>query len=212
MLTVIREAAEKVGGVGELARKLGVSRQAIDQWTEVPLERADELERITGIPRSRLRPDLFAGADESSESRALYERDYYAWVMRQAGLLAGRRFAELDLANLVEEIEDLARSVKNEVKHRLAVLLMHLLKLRYQQGRRSGSWTSTIIEQRARITGLMLENPSLQAYPSAVLGDEYALARRRAAAETRIPIKTFPEECPFRIEEVLDQDFLPGPE
>ncbi len=44
MLSKIREAAEKVGEIPELARRLGVSRQAIDAWTEVPPERAPELD------------------------------------------------------------------------------------------------------------------------------------------------------------------------
>ncbi len=211
MLTVIREAAEKVGGVLELARRLGVSRQAIYQWTEVPVERAAELERVTGIPRSRLRPDLFAPNPDQPEGPGLYDRDFYAWTMRQAGLLADRRFAELDLENLIEEVETLARAEKSEIKGRLAVILMHLLKWAYQPERRSGSWVSTVIEQRARLLERLQQSTSLRAYPGQVLDDEYALARRRAAAETGLPIETFPEQCSFGIDEVLDQDFMPGP-
>jgi hypothetical protein len=40
----------------------------------------------------------------------------------------------------------------------------------------------------------------------------YAKARRdfrKAAAETGLPISSFPEECPFTSEQVLDPDFLP---
>ena len=80
MLTVIREAAGKVGGVPKLARKLGVSRQAIYQWTEVPVERAADLERVTGIPRSRFRPDVFKGSPptDADVRAAAYEHDYHA--------------------------------------------------------------------------------------------------------------------------------------
>jgi len=46
-------------------------------------------------------------------------------------------------------------------------------------------------------------------YPGEILEEEYRLARRKAAAETGLPISTFPEECPFTIEQVLDPDFLP---
>jgi uncharacterized protein DUF29/YdaS antitoxin of YdaST toxin-antitoxin system len=210
MLQVIREAASKVGGVPKLARKLGVSRQAIYQWTEVPIERAAELERVTGIPRSRFRPDLFRGRSPAASTEISdYEYDYYGWLVRQAALLGERRFAEVDLPNIIEEIESLGRSEKNEIENRLGVLLMHLLKWQYQAKRRSGSWQSTIIEQRARILKRLQLSPSLRDYPGEVLKEEYGLARERAAAESGLAISTFPKSCPYSIEQVLDPDFLP---
>src|ERR1700740_707167 len=169
MLTVIREAAGKVGGVPKLARRLGVSRQAIYQGTEVPVERAADLERVTGIPRSRFRPDVFEGAaSEAKDSAADYEHDYHAWLTRQAALLAERRFAELDLDNLIDEIQALARSEKREIENRLNVLLVHLLKWAHQPAQRSGGWASTIIEQRARLLKRLQESPSLRGYPGEV--------------------------------------------
>jgi DNA-binding transcriptional regulator YdaS (Cro superfamily) len=210
MLTVIREAAGKVGGVPKLARKLGVSRQAIYQWTEIPVKRAADLERVTGIPRSRFRPDVFtdaARADTGATSG--YDHDYYAWLTRQAALLAERRFADLDLDNLIDEIQDLARSEKREIDNRLNVLLVHLLKWSHQPAQRSGGWASTIIEQRARLLKRLQESPSLRAYPGEVLDEEYAIARDKAAAETGLRAATFPKSCPYTIDQVLDPDFLP---
>ena len=211
MLSVIREAAGKVGGVPKLARKLGVSRQAIYQWTEVPVERAADLERVTGIPRSRFRPDLFkgsghAGADLSTSG---YDHDYHAWLTRQADLLAERRFDDLDLDNLIDEIQALARSEKREIENRLNVLLVHLLKWTYQPAQRSGGWRSTIIEQRARLLKRLQDSPSLRGYPGEVLDEEYAIAREKAAAETGLRATTFPKSCPYTIDQVLDPDFLP---
>lgn len=55
----IKEFAKGVGGVVALSHALGLSRGAVSQWGKVPAERVVEVERITGIPRSRLRPDLF---------------------------------------------------------------------------------------------------------------------------------------------------------
>jgi DNA-binding transcriptional regulator YdaS (Cro superfamily) len=52
-------AIETVGGVRELARLLGITHQAIQQWDRVPAERMLEIERVTGICRERLRPDLY---------------------------------------------------------------------------------------------------------------------------------------------------------
>lgn len=42
-----------------LARALGVTPGAISMWTHVPAERVVHVEKATGIPREKLRPDLF---------------------------------------------------------------------------------------------------------------------------------------------------------
>ncbi|WP_082652277.1 YdaS family helix-turn-helix protein [Aureimonas sp. AU12] len=44
-----------------LARRAGVHKTTVLRWEDrrVPAERVADLERLTGIPRSALRPDLF---------------------------------------------------------------------------------------------------------------------------------------------------------
>src|ERR1043166_9459770 len=211
MLSVIREAAGKVGGRPKLGRQLGVSRQAIYQWTEVPVERAADLERVPGVPASRFRPDVFKGGvpPEADVRSVGYDHDYHAWLTRQAALLAQQRFGEIDLDNLIDEIQALARSEKREIENRLNVLLVHLLKWAHQPAQRSGGWASTIIEQRARLLKRLQESPSLRGYPAEVLDEEYAIAREKAAAETGLRAATFPKTCPYPIDQVLDPDFLP---
>ena len=48
----------------------------------------------------------------------LYERDYYSWALEQAALLRERRIAELDFDNLAEEVEDLGRSLADQLESR----------------------------------------------------------------------------------------------
>lgn len=55
----IQLAAEKVGGIVKLSLALGLSRGAVSQWTRVPAERVLEVERVSGVPREILRPDLY---------------------------------------------------------------------------------------------------------------------------------------------------------
>ena len=55
----IQLAAEKVGGIVKLSLALGLSRGAVSQWTRVPAERVLEVERVSGVSREILRPDLF---------------------------------------------------------------------------------------------------------------------------------------------------------
>ncbi len=62
----LEKAIEKAGGVNALGRALGISGQAVQQWEEPPAERVVEIERVTGVSRAALRPDLFVGMDSRS--------------------------------------------------------------------------------------------------------------------------------------------------
>lgn len=57
----IREAVKKAGGRGAVARSLNVTPEAVRQWevNKIPAERAVDLERLSGVHRSYLRPDLW---------------------------------------------------------------------------------------------------------------------------------------------------------
>lgn len=55
-------AIELAGGTIALGKALGISRQAVEQWTRVPPERVLEVERITGVSRYDLRPDIYGAA------------------------------------------------------------------------------------------------------------------------------------------------------
>ena len=51
--------AAPIGGIPGLAARLKIKRQAIYQWDEIPTKRIVEIEKITGVDRSILRPDLY---------------------------------------------------------------------------------------------------------------------------------------------------------
>jgi TorA maturation chaperone TorD len=57
----LQEAIRAAGGIGELARRLGISQPSVSNWDRVPAERVLSVEQATGIARGLLRPDLFAG-------------------------------------------------------------------------------------------------------------------------------------------------------
>lgn len=63
----IKEVAGKIGGVVALSHALGLSRGAVSQWRKVPIERVSAVEKLTGISRTLLRPDIF-GPAASGES------------------------------------------------------------------------------------------------------------------------------------------------
>lgn len=62
----------------------------------------------------------------------LHELNFYSWTQQQVKILQTGNLSVLDIDNLIEAIEDMGRSEKRELESRLTVLLMHLLKWRYQ--------------------------------------------------------------------------------
>ena len=91
-----------------------------------------------------------------------YDTDFYAWANEQAALLRSGRLAEADIANIAEEIETMGRAEKRELVSRLTILLVHLLKWRFQPNLRGRSWRLTIKEQRKEVLNHLADNPSLR--------------------------------------------------
>lgn len=64
MIDIVTKAAEKAGGVVALARELGIKHTALYSWNRIPAERVLDVERISGISRHDLRPDIFGPEPE----------------------------------------------------------------------------------------------------------------------------------------------------
>ncbi|HDZ75632.1 MAG TPA: DUF29 domain-containing protein [Aurantimonas coralicida] len=143
----------------------------------------------------------------------LYERDFYAWTQDQAAKLRARASfdnrGDVDWDHAAEEIEGVGASEKREIRSRLKTLLVHLLKWRFQPGKRKGGWEATIGEQRERIAMVIEDSPSLRSFPGEALASAYVLARRKAIEETELPEEAFPLACPFTIDQILDETFYP---
>lgn len=139
----------------------------------------------------------------------LYERDFYAWANEQAALLRAGRVAEADLENIAEEIESMGRSEKRELVNRLKVLLTHLLKWQLQPNLRGTSWRLTIEEQRREVTLHLADDPSLKDKLREAIATAYGSAILAAERETGLRRRTFPAECPWTYEQVMDDAFWP---
>lgn len=138
-----------------------------------------------------------------------YDRDFHAWAMEQAEAIRRRSLNELDWDNLAEEVESLGKQQRSELRNRYTVLLIHLMKWLLQPDRRSRSWDNTIFHQRQEIGVLMQDSPSLKSEHERLFLEGYQLARTRAARETRLSLKRFPETPPFTMDQALDSDWLP---
>ena len=141
---------------------------------------------------------------------ACYEEDYNLWTEQMVDLLRARRFEELDIDNLLDELESMSKRDKREILSRLKLILMHVLKWNYQPDQQSASWEKKIRKNREEIAQILQDSPSLKSYVETVLDQAYASARKNAASETGLLIDEFPENCPFAIAEILNEDFLPA--
>jgi Domain of unknown function DUF29 len=139
----------------------------------------------------------------------LYDRDYYLWLKHTAQLIKENKFSELDAANLIEEIEDMGRSEQRRVESNLLIVLLHLLKYKYQPSKRSNSWKSSIREHRRRLKRAFKASPSLKGYFEKVFDECYQDGREQAADETGLPLDAFPAESPFTPDQALNSDYLP---
>ncbi len=145
-------------------------------------------------------------------STATYDNDLYTWSLEQAALLRQRKFDQIDLEHIIEEIEDMSKSEKRALVSFLENLLMHLLKWYYQPSKRSRSWELTIIEQRRRLVEHLEENPGLKGKLTESIEKAYFYARSGAEKETGLSASTFPEECPWEYATFTDTEFWPEPE
>jgi hypothetical protein len=139
----------------------------------------------------------------------LYNQDYYQWIQETVKIPEQRNFQEIDLDNLIEEIQDLALNEKQVIETNLIVVLKLLLKWQYQPEQRSGEIKASIRRHRYQIRDDLKVSPSLKTYLSEIWLESYQEARLQAADETESAIATFPEQCPYTIENILNTDYLP---
>jgi hypothetical protein len=155
-----------------------------------------------------------------TELSTLYQTDYSTWATRNAELLRAGRYAELDVEHLLEELSDMSKSDQHELENRLTILLAHLLKWEYQlqtlserwrefDGR---SWRATIIEQRNRVTKHLKKSPGLKSLLAETIAEAYLDAVQLASDETGLPPETFPADCPYLANQLLDNRFYPAPD
>lgn len=146
-------------------------------------------------------------------AKSLYDEDFYVWAEAQAQLLRERRFNALDLENLIEEVEGLARSEKKEVLNNASVVMERLLKLQFSPASdpRAG-WIDSVLEHRDR---LELElTPGLRQVLQDELPRVYALSRRHTERRLRLhgedaAASALPATCPYTLDQITG-DWWPG--
>jgi Domain of unknown function DUF29 len=148
------------------------------------------------------------GGRREAMTKTSYDTDLYAWTQTQAKALRTKRWEALDLEHLAEEIESLGIKQRHAVDTHLRILLLHLLKWIHQPMESWTSWQCSI-DARDELNWRLTRNPSLRLKLPVSVAWAYPRARQLAARETGLPLATFPESCPWSLEQLLDEDFWP---
>jgi hypothetical protein len=144
--------------------------------------------------------------------KALYNEDFYVWTQRQAELLRARKFEDLDLDHLIEEVAELGDTKLSAVLNNARVVMEHLLNLQHSPATdpRHG-WRATVLEHRSRLEIEL--TPRLAQIMNAELPRMYRLARRSATVSMRdrgehAAADALPETCPYTADQITG-DWLP---
>lgn len=146
-----------------------------------------------------------------------YDDDFYAWTQYQAEVLRSLRTRDhrFDREHVAEEIEDWGNSERNAVRTQVRRILEQFLKLAYSPAPdpRRG-WRGSITEARSELDGRV--SATLRRELAAGLQRQYAMARKRVIQDMQDfgehgSAGLVPTECPYMLEQVLDEEWYPEP-
>lgn len=138
-----------------------------------------------------------------------YEDDFETWCYEQAELLRQRRFAEVDIPNVIEELESMGGEQRSALEASYRLVISHLLKWQYQRQLRSSSWEITIARERDHIARREEKNRALRAGAKQIVEAVYRSAVREAAIETGLERNVFPFDCPYTVDQLRDLEYMP---
>jgi hypothetical protein len=143
----------------------------------------------------------------------LYDTDLLLWSEHQADRLRRRaagelvKDAELDWANIAEEIEALGKSDKRELRNHIGTILAHLIKVLVSPAEEPRiGWRVTVLEQRRGVAALLEDSPSLRQSVGRAMTAELPGARmeaRTSLAAYSEPLRLDPDTLAFTEEQVL---------
>ena len=141
--------------------------------------------------------------------KTLYEIVDSLWLEETIELLKNKRYEALDLENLIEELEDLGSEKKFRVASLLEQIIRHCLVLQFWEDERTynrSHWRSEIVNFKNQIDTYLTTN--LCNYLTKELPRIYQKALNYVREKTDNQV-SFPGECPYSLENLLDLDWFP---
>jgi hypothetical protein len=139
--------------------------------------------------------------------KASYESDFYTWTQQQGSLLRAGRFDAIDWQNIAEEIETLGRDEFRRLVSFYRPILLHMLRWEHQPNLQSRSWANSIAIHREHASEVIEDNPGLRPRRDEALQRAYRGARLNALQETGLRSGTFPDRCPYTLDDLLTRPY-----
>jgi len=139
-----------------------------------------------------------------------YDDDIAAWAEEQVALLRSGQWALLDIEHIAEEIEDMNISHRHQLAHRMAILMAHLLKWKYQPDHRGSSWENTIHNQRDKLAKLLKKMPSLRRMLQDPEWDQEVWDDAVDIAGRETNVRNLPKVREWHFEQILSVDYFPS--
>ena len=131
------------------------------------------------------------------------ELEYDRWLEEQIKILRQRKFENLDVENLIEELSALGRAEKSSVKSLVYQIMLHLLLIDYWKEESEYSRNHWLAEVNA--FQIQLED-KLTVNLTKLIEDNlprlYDKARKNAVRKSGLSAERFPELCPYTLEDL----------
>jgi hypothetical protein len=139
-----------------------------------------------------------------------YNTDFVLWARDQAVRLREGRLEELDVENLAEELDALARAESFELFRRVARLMEYLFQWAHWPDARVPAWYMAVVEERDMIKRFLEDSPSLADEWADLYARAWGKARLGVLSATNVADVFVPEQCPWEKEQLLSLAFWPG--
>lgn len=136
------------------------------------------------------------------------DKDFHGFLQEAANRLSGKEYTDEDINEVVDYLLENFSRDKAEIRSKITLLIIHLIKWKYQPERRSLSWQRTIFTQRVEVENILGASKNLRNYAE----DEFLAILDRsksiAASETGkafIKKEDMPE---LSLNNILDDAFV----
>jgi hypothetical protein len=145
----------------------------------------------------------------TKKMRELYELDSLAWYETTLAQIKNNQLNELDLESLGEVLENLVRDTKRSGESYLRQVKIHLLLIEYWQSESLNRrhWAAEIVNFRSELETDMTTN--LKKHLDLVKENIYQKALKYVTKKTELNKTLFPIQCPYSLEELLNDDWFP---
>ena len=140
--------------------------------------------------------------------KKLYKSDYLAWYEMTLEQIRNDQLNDLDLDSLSEVLENLVRDTKRSGESYLRQIIIHLLLIEYWEAESINRrhWAAEIVNFRNELETDMTRN--LRKYLNEEKENNYQKAIKYVIAKTGLKKNTFPEQCPYTLEQLINDDWF----